>query len=310
MTSPPFVLVRRAAWLILVGLLLLAAPSIDAAADTATAEDPTIVTILDEPYRLSDLRAFVAARPPLRVHLTTGEGLRQLVDEFIDAMVFRREGERLALPMPSGVEAGQDAFYFESRARLVPRCSPPSEEEARAAFEADPARFATPPFVRVSRLLWSRATPIEGRAANAYLAEAAEQIRRGELDFAMLLDTLVGDSTDELLRQGDLGFVKLAPVRQRTDPLEQALAEAPVGALLGPIDSDGYLSLLQVTDRREPILPSWPAARSAIERELLATCRARALAETRSELFARYRVEVNEETVSALRPVTAPPVRR
>lgn len=271
--------------------------------------NPVFAEVAGERYTISDLRDFVRKRPSLQGKLVNRIGIGEVVDEFVDAKIFRLEGERLDIPAESGLDRDSDGYYFLVQSRVVARCDAPRDAELQAYYERNPLRFASPPFVRVSRAVLAEAESIDGLRPMAFFDKVLAELDRGTLAFDELVARLEGLRAAEGRdgpRLGDLGFLQLRPVHRRTEQLELTLADAAKGSFIGPFADGGYVFLLHVTDRREPVPSGWPQARDDVEQAMMQDCRNRNFAEKRAELRERYGVAVYGEVVAEIQPITAP----
>ncbi|MFA7606880.1 MAG: peptidylprolyl isomerase [Rhodocyclaceae bacterium] len=255
-------------------------------------------------FTLGDFRNFLLRRNDLMAYAQSRRGLRMMVLEMVDAEIFRREGLRLGIAPNADGQENSPGYYFMVQSRIVPRCDQPSEAQVHAFYEENLERFATPPFVRVSRLVMPVDASIGGVPAARYLAD---RLSHGAPEFDNLLEEAGKYFDDNALprpKLGDTGFQPLgssADLSEATE-LDRELAVAPVGSVIGPIQTDGEVYLLKVLDRREPVHASWPGVRPDVERAMALDCRRKRLAETREALYRRHDVKLYEETISKLQP--------
>lgn len=277
-----------------------------AARSIATAEpvaDPEIVRLGDEVHTLAEFQAFVAPRTELLAAATSPAGVRQALAEFIDAQVFRLEGARLKL-RPNGVMPDEPGYYMYVQTHLLGQCPEPDDATLKDYLDSHPQRFVTPALVRVSRTMLNAREPIHGQPAAQYAAAQVTQVKTGALKFEDLgADLPVSQAT----RNEDMRFLTIPQPHLPRNALEQELAEAPQGAVLGPIVAGDAVYVLKVTDRREPVVAEWPQARTMVARVMGNECYQANLEAKRTELYQRFNVQVNEEVVAQIRPFGAPP---
>ena len=270
------------------------------------ADDPEIVVIGEDSFRLSDLQSFVRARPSLQARLMSEAGIVSLVDEFIDSHVFRREGLARGLSLDPATDTTSDGYYFFVQNQLIPKCERPAEDAVRMQFESDTKRFATPPLVRTQRVFLPKSATIEGLGAQPYLTTAAEVLRRDGARFPDLLrvvqDWWFEHRPAEVPQLGDVGFVTLPPLSGGSSTLETELWKARTGEVIGPLEHEDYVFVIHVVDRREPVDARWPEVRAEVEREMLAECRSNALRTTRAALYQRHGVSIRWDNVRQLAP--------
>lgn len=120
-----------------------------------------------------------------------------------------------------------------------------ADEELRAYYEAHPEEFTREEQVRARHILL-RTDKRSVEEARAGIAEARRRIEGGE-DFAAVARE-VSEDPGSAARGGDLGFFG----RGRMVPaFEEAAFSAQPGELVGPVESDFGVHLLEVTERRE-----------------------------------------------------------
>lgn len=268
-------------------------------------DNPVLFNIGESSLSLQDLRDFVAKRPHYRANLATRAGLNELVYEMLDAKLFRLEGERLGMAPPPGVKPEDDGYYFTVQYAIIERCVAPDEAGIKAYYDANTVKFATPAFVRVSRVIAPAAASIDGVPAETYLRDAAAAVGGDSARFDELIGKLAAalpPDTRYEMRQGDLGFQQVPPAEHLGNDFERQLLKARVGDVIGPLKSGDLVVLVKVTDRREPITTPWPQAREDASRTMLKACADEKRANKRKELFERYQVVVHEDVIRALQP--------
>lgn len=283
-----------------------------AGAGGAQPHSPVFVRIAGQAHTLDELTQFVRKRPALQPLLLNRQGIDSVVQEYIDAQVFTLEGIRAQLPISPELKPGEDGYYFAVQFQLLPRCTPPDEATLQREYETNPETYATPPMLRVKRLVWPEHEPLQGRPAALVLEEIARALRDSPQSFATheaqlrQAAALAGLRLPEL---GDLGFQTLLPRAKRKTPLEIQLGEAQIGQVIGPLNHDGFLFVLLVLDRREPVVTPWPQARAAVEREWVRTCRDQGLKALRKRLYQTYQVETDQDVVAQIQPLGSLPQR-
>lgn len=276
---------------------------------SASAEDPVLFTLKSESFHLSDFRQFVLKRPHYQHKLIDKQGMDELLREFIDSQVFRLEGVRLGMePLHAG-SFDDDAYYFTVQMQTTPRCPAVADEAAEAFYRNHPHRFSTPAFVRVSRVVLAEEDSIDGVPASAFLQRAAEAQDGTAAAFEHLVTQVTAfhqSQGREVTGMGDLGFLQIATDPAALSALDRQLLASSTGSLIGPFADAGRVFLLRVSDRREPVLTSWPEAMSEARRAAAADCAARMLDEKRAELDERFNLVRNEDAIRQLEPVRTP----
>lgn len=136
---------------------------------------------------------------------------------------------------------------LEARREEV-RFPPVSDEDVRAFWEENRERFAGRPETVRFEEIPVPVTP--GEPARRTAREEAERVRaeiEAGLDFATAARQYSADSLSAA-QGGDLGWF---PRGRMVPSFEEAAFEAPVGEIVGPIETSFGAHLLQVLDRRE-----------------------------------------------------------
>ena len=209
--------------------------------------------------------------------------LAALVEPFIRDEVMYREA--LAL----GLDVNDD----EVRTRLIEKMryltedladpEPASDEELRAFFDAEPARFLIPALVTFDQLYFS---PSErGDALQADVDAALQALQGGDDPEGF------GDSTPLRFQMDD------APREQVQVLFGAALTDAVFtmepGAWTGPFQSDFGLHLVRLVSRSEARQPAFEEVRDAVIERYAEDQRNRANDATYAEIRARYEIVVD-----------------
>ncbi|WP_312341259.1 peptidylprolyl isomerase [Stutzerimonas nitrititolerans] len=120
----------------------------------------------------------------------------------------------------------------------------PSEDELRAAYEANKANWAAPPLFHVSQIFLA----IDGRqpedAVRKKALELAKRARDGKADFAELA-AKHSEDRESGQRGGDIGKRQLEQLLPEVRPV---LARLEVGAVSEPVQSATGFHILKLTD--------------------------------------------------------------
>ena len=137
-----------------------------------------------------------------------------------------------------------------------------AEEELRAYYDAHPEELTREEQVRARHILL-RTDKRSVEEARAGIADARARIEGGE-DFAAVAQE-VSEDPSSAARGGDLGFFG----RGRMVPaFEEAAFGAQPGELVGPVESDFGVHLLEVTERREGGRVPFEEARESVRSRL------------------------------------------
>jgi len=150
------------------------------------------------------------------------------------------------------------AYLLVDEVRLRSEITVP-EAELRAAYEERRDEFTRPEQVRARHVL-VRTGQKSVEEARAVLAEARRRIEGGE-DFGAVARELSEDP-GSAARGGDLGWFGRG---QMVPPFEEAAFSAADGELVGPVESDFGVHLLEVTGRRPAGQAPFEEVRGQIE---------------------------------------------
>lgn len=271
------------------------------------AADPELFSVGSDIYKLSDFRTFIIERPSLQGLLHSPKGVRRAFEEMIDSKIFKLEGLAQGIPADDG-GPNKDSYYFAVQDRLLQRCRAPADDELKAFFDLDQTRFATPVLVRLARVAVPADMKIAGRSVSELFDERKAQILAGRSGFDELVDEVVAAMIAKGQTPGVMGDLGFAPIaRSEESSLDKQLLDAAKGSIIGPFEDQGLIFLVQVTDRRESVAASWPQIKLEVERVYLIDCRSRNLRDKRMELMLKYDVEINEDVLIQIKPLTASP---
>lgn len=221
---------------------------------------------------------------------------------------FASEAELQDALRENGVTESEFRGYLARRvladaARAAHAPQEPTEDDARAYYTANQAKFLRPEQIRLLEML-VRLDPAGGasaeRAAERTANALAQDVRRGQ-DFATLARKHSGD--DWWVKNGDLGWVH----RGRLDPdLEQAAFAAAAGDA-GVVRSLSGFHVFKVLDRQPPTQLTFDEAKTQILDRLLRQRRESAQSEWYGRLRAGARIEILDATLAATRPLDLRP---
>jgi len=173
-------------------------------------------------------------------------------------------------------------------ARLVAGLVRPSEDELRAAFEADKEAFGGGERLRIAHILLrvDPAPPAQRVQARQVAEKLLADLRQGA-DFGALARQLSGDK-ESAARGGELQpFARGALVK----PLEDAAFALKPGELGGPVDSPAGVHVLRLLERLPPAPLRFESVRDEVLKRSLDRHRDAAVERLISELRGRARIE-------------------
>ena len=274
-------------------------------ADVKSQDNPVLVTIEDQQYRLADFQRFIAENVVWQARVTSKEGVDAALTEFIDAGVFRREGLRTNFSAGAGIKDTDAGYYYSVQYSLIGKCPVPNEKELRAYYDANVEKFSTPPLVRTNRLVVPASATIKGQNAEDYLTSQLSDEKVKNIRFSQIKADLKSIVLPESIRQGDMGFKMLSDERTIVGTLDYQLAHANKGAVIGPVLQGEYFYLFEVTDRREPVMSEWDMVSQTrdVERVMHTECTRQRLEAVRKTLYERFNVKLNSEEIDQLTPI-------
>jgi len=150
------------------------------------------------------------------------------------------------------------------------------EKAARAAYIADPQRFAKPAQIRASHILIKKETPKAREVAEGLLAELKKGANFEELAQAR------SDDPGSAARGGSLGVFGAG---RMVKPFEEAaFALKNVGDVSDVVETQFGFHVIRLDER---IAAGAPAPFDEVKRQLMAEAKARALTEARNTLQAQ-----------------------
>lgn len=225
----------------------------------------------------------------------TEADMRGLMTDYLREELLAREARALGLDDDDIVVrrrlAQKMSFIVEDTARIAE----PAEAELRARFEAEQARFTTPPLASFQSVYFSpdrrgeRATA-DARAALRRLAAGADPRTVG--DGSLLPDEMRDADEREIAAAFGAEFAA------------SVLALAP-GRWLGPVTSSYGLHLVRVISRAEARPMTFEEARPMLADEWRREHERAAKAAYFSSLLDRYRVETTDATRGLTEPAQA-----
>jgi len=220
----------------------------------------------------------------------TKADLDALVEERVDEEVLAREAVREGLDRDDVIIRRRLAQKMAFAGEDMTRTPDPSETDMRAYFDAHRDAYTLPPSVSLRQIFFSRdrdgATARDAaQAALGLVNRAGARPPRGD---PFMLPLEAAD-----VRQDDLR-------KNFGDAFAAAVAGAPPGRWIGPVESPYGLHLIRVEAHKSGRAPTFDDVRAQVHDALLAERRAAANAAYRKSLRNRYRIEVES-------PGAAPP---
>lgn len=275
-------------------------------ADRAVNEDPVLVRLGEQDLiRASDVRAYAQRRIDMRPLLTTPHGVRALVDEIAMTRTLVLEGERLKEPRASETAPGIDPRFDDIYALAVYRkiageCQAPADEvQARKYFDEHPQAFTLPAQARVERIILPKTLELDKFPAELWLGLQARAVATSGARFEALVQRAA--EAAPALRQGDLGWMPLQGADR--EPVLAALQSAGRGGLVGPLVEGDYVYLLRVADWRDAQKLPWDAVKHQVPTRAVQYCRETQRERVKTDLFQRYRVQIDDQALRALKVV-------
>lgn len=260
-------------------------------------DNPVLVEVNGESFRLQDLRNYVARHPLMRGYMGSQAGIRMVIDDMVNHRLLQLEGQRRGIPLHDGERHEDETYVMRVREQLVKRCELPDAAAARTFYDTHPELFTSPAYGRISRVYLPEGQRIQDQSAYDFLLAQAKAMHEGQFRFDDLITT-IRPLLPKDAKIGDMGFLPLA----EDNPLIKALATAEIGSIVGPFVSDGNVYLFQLTQRHEPELTPWSKAEAEAPKIAQDACRREAFQALRTEMIRHFPVIMHEDVLNQLKP--------
>lgn len=251
----------------------------------ASGEGDSIVVSTDRIAALDQQFQLVWQRAPTR-HEREG-----LVEQYVREEVLYREGLALGLERDDAVvrrRVGQKVAFLVQE---TPQ--PPTERELQEWLDAHAQQYRRPALYTMQQVFVDPSRRGEIAAVGTALAAPGTDWRRAG-DGTMLpamLDSATASDVENVFGPG----------------IAQALDDAPVGAWMGPIQSQYGFHFVRVTVREPGSMPSLDDVLEEVRRDVLASRLRKAQEDMYQRLRARYAVKVESPAETAPALVTTTP---
>ena len=268
---------RRAA-LLLVAVLaaVLAAPGCARKGPRAAARASVVAMVGDEPVEEEELENYVRAAAGAGLGKVSPQVASSLLDQYLDERLLERAVAE-AEPPPSGKTAAERRAEVLGRAARLEEIT---DDDLRAEYEADPARWQHPPLVRLSQMILPDRTAAEAARRRVLAGEAWEKVSR---EVSRAPNAASG---------GGLGWLS------RTDlpgEFEKAIWGLPAGGVSPPQPAGHGVHLFRVEERADGRVVPFEEARPALRLALSEKRSSEALERLLDEARKRHRAGVIEE---------------
>lgn len=274
------------AWIVMLGWLGWAG------ADTPPADEGVVAWIAEQAVTQEQLLTYAQSNPLFYSSLATPSGAQQILNNYLVEQLLLRAGEQL-YQIPRHQDEDDIPYIYRVLDRLVERCEPPSEEDLQDFYAQYAQRFATPLYLRVRRIGRHYADEASRDSVLEQLHTLKQEITSGQTAFADAVSAFSED-TETLHRSGDMGFIA-GEIGGANDPVFDQLAELSTGQLYGPVVGAQRAYLYQVTDRREPLVPSYTEIRDELPQHWLADCRRQRLHAVVRPLLEHWPVRIADD---------------
>jgi parvulin-like peptidyl-prolyl isomerase len=253
----------------------------------------------------------MAAQPDfVRARFTTPQRKREFVESLVRNEVLVQEAKRQGIDKRAEVQAQIEKLLIQQLVADVSRSAAPTEQDARAYFDAHPEEFTRPERVRVAVVEFGQnaSTPradrddVEKEAMRLRALPAPERARA----FASLA---LKRSTHESSRavEGDIGPRTKEELSQQfsADVAVAATELKELGEVSRPAEGPRGWILIRLIGRQPAEVRAFEDEKAHLLLRLTAESRGRKLEELVSQLTATAKPEINSEVVEKLR-VEAP----
>ncbi len=206
--------------------------------------------------------------------------LKAIINERVDEEVLAEEAKRLGLDRDDMIIRRRLAQKMAFASEDTVEIPEPTEAELAAYYQANQARYAAPERVALRHVFFSddRAEVSPPVAAS----DALRALRAG--------GRVTGDPSMLPLSYADVTIETLE--RDYGEAFAKAVAAAPVGQWVGPVESGFGLHLIRVESRQGRKVPPLAEVRDEVRIAWIEERRAVALREQLAELRRGYRIEV------------------
>jgi foldase protein PrsA len=243
-------------------------------ADGSAAEDiPSNVAVNDpgrvvarvgnDTIRQEDLLDWVRANPKAYSTFGAQWGRIAVLHEVIKESLLNAAAEDAFADDPDAQDLSETALQLRYRRKFLTPSRTVTEQELRAFYEQNRARFGIPPMVRVRELFFPKPPVGDADPTRATAWSVYEQLQSG----ASIADFVKDHAVDYPSRQagGDRGYLSVVE-RPQLGQLAETMA---AGDISEPIELDSGFSIVQLLDRRSGVAAPFEAVRSAVERALI-----------------------------------------
>lgn len=269
-----------------------------AAASLASASEALVRLSNGETISRDDFSAYVERRVDLRASSRNVWGVQTVLREMATVRVLSLEGAQIGEPRQDGREEQRfdDVYAQAVYAKLLPVCAPPADEKAsRQYFSDNPQAFRVPPMARLSRVILPASETLDGEPAAAWLMKEAEAVASGKKSFDDLVKQ--AEVVYKLNPQGDLGWVTLF---DEDVSVLRVLATTKQGEMVGPLREGDFAYLFKVNEKREGRQLAWEEVAVSVPARAVSFCRQEGVKKVRSDLFAKYGVELDNAAIRSL----------
>ena len=269
-----------------------------AAASLASASETLVRLSNGETISRDDFSAYVERRVDLRASSRNVWGVQTVLREMATVRVLSLEGAQIGEPRQDGREEQRfdDVYAQAVYAKLLPVCVPPADEKAsRQYFSDNPQAFRVPPMARLSRVILPASETLDGEPAAAWLMKEAEAVASGKKSFDDLVKQ--AEAVYKLNPQGDLGWITLF---DEDVSVLRVLATTKQGEMVGPLREGDFAYLFKVNEKREGRQLAWEEVAVSVPARAVSFCRQEGAKKVRSELFAKYGVELDNTAIRSL----------
>lgn len=268
------------------------------AASLASASETLVRLSNGETISRDDFSAYVERRVDLRASSRNVWGVQTVLREMATVRVLSLEGAQIGEPRQDGREEQRfdDVYAQAVYAKLLPVCAPPADEKAsRQYFSDNPQAFRVPPMARLSRVILPASETLDGEPAAAWLMKEAEAVASGKKSFDDLVKQ--AEAVYKLNPQGDLGWVTLF---DEDVSVLRVLATTKQGEMVGPLREGDFAYLFKVNEKREGRQLAWEEVAVSVPARAVSFCRQEGVKKVRSDLFAKYGVELDNAAIRSL----------
>ncbi len=249
------------------------------------AQPVDLATIGGEKIGIKDFWEYVGKRIDLKGQVTNVYAVEKIIDEMMLTRSLELEGERLGINSPGNENKDErfndlkgDAIYK----KIVTPCVRLKKEDEREYYNNNKENFRSPEMIRLYRVMLPVAGVYGGEPAKKLIETWAEDIKNGKEDILGIASKAAKIHVQN--PQGDLGWLSI----DGDDEVVNYLKSTKTNEIAGPYESNGYVYLFLIADRRNSEVLEYALVAPEVGRKAFALCSGKQRGDLKSKLYNFY----------------------